>query len=119
MFKDVLRELVEKTDGGLASLVMDREGIALESYALDNAQFDINVLGVEFGIVLGQVKRAVESLQAGAAQEVAICTDKVTALLRVLGDGYFLALAIKPDGNLGKGRYLMRTTAPRLLAELH
>ena len=39
-------------------------------------------------------------------------------LIRTLGDTYFLALAIKPDGNLGKGRFLMRTAAPKLLAEL-
>ena len=31
---------------------------------------------------------------------------------------YFLALAITPEGNFGKGRYLMRTSAPKLIAEL-
>jgi hypothetical protein len=25
---------------------------------------------------------------------------------------------MRPDGNFGKGRYMMRTVAPRLLAEL-
>jgi hypothetical protein len=39
-------------------------------------------------------------------------------LIRTLGEGYFLAVAIRPDGNFGKGRYMMRTVAPRLLAEL-
>jgi predicted regulator of Ras-like GTPase activity (Roadblock/LC7/MglB family) len=118
MFQDALREIVEKTDGGIAGLIMDSEGIAVESYARDDAPFDINTIGIEFGVVLGSIKRASESLDAGRAHEVAIGTDKMIALLRTLGDNYFLALAIKPDGNIGKGRFLMRTAAPKLITEL-
>jgi predicted regulator of Ras-like GTPase activity (Roadblock/LC7/MglB family) len=118
MFQDALREIVDKTDGGLASLIMDSEGIAVESYAAPDAPFDINTIGIEFGVVLGSIKRAAESLEAGKAHEVAIGTDKMVTLIRTLGDTYFLAVALRPDGNLGKGRYLMRTVAPKLMAEL-
>jgi len=118
MFKDALRELVEKTDGGLAGLLMDAEGIALESYAKDGAPFDITTVGIEFGVVLGQVKRASQSLDAGSAHELAISTDKMITLIRALGTNYFLALAMKPEGNFGKGRFLMRAAAPKLIAEL-
>jgi predicted regulator of Ras-like GTPase activity (Roadblock/LC7/MglB family) len=118
MFQDALREIVDKTDGGLASLIMDSEGIAVESYVAGDAPFDINTIGIEFGVVLGSIKRAAESLEAGKAHEVAIGTDKMITLIRTLGDTYFLAFALKPDGNLGKGRYLMRTVAPKLIAEL-
>jgi predicted regulator of Ras-like GTPase activity (Roadblock/LC7/MglB family) len=118
MFKETLREIVEKTDGGIAGIVMDSEGITLESWAREDAGFDINTVGIEYGVILGSVKRAAESLEAGAAHEVAIGTDKMMTLIRTLGDTYFLALAIRPDGNFGKGRYLMRTAAPKLMAEL-
>ena len=118
MFRDALKEIVDKTDGGIAGLIMDSEGIAVDSYARDGAPFDINTVGIEFGVVLSSIKRAAESLDAGKAHEVAIGTDKMITLIRTLGDGYFLAVAIRPDGNFGKGRYMMRTVAPRLLAEL-
>jgi predicted regulator of Ras-like GTPase activity (Roadblock/LC7/MglB family) len=118
MFQEALKEIVDKTDGGIAGLIMDSEGIAVDSYARDGAPFDINTVGIEFGVVLGSIKRAAESLDAGKAHEVAIGTDKMITLIRTLGDGYFLAVAIRPDGNFGKGRYMMRTVAPRLLAEL-
>ena len=59
-----------------------------------------------------------ESLEAGRAREIAIATDKMIAIIRTLGDSYFLAVALQPDGNFGKGRFLMRSAAPRLLAEL-
>ncbi len=118
MFKETLRELVERTDGGIAGLVMDQEGIPLETYAVDGAPFDITTVGVEFGVVFGSIKRAAESLEAGSTQEVAIGTEKMITLIRALTPTYFLALALKPDGNFGKGRFLMRTTAPKLIAEL-
>jgi predicted regulator of Ras-like GTPase activity (Roadblock/LC7/MglB family) len=118
MFKEALKGLVDQTDGGIAGLLMDSSGIALESYARDDAAFDINMIGIEFSVVISQIKRATEMLEAGHAQEVSIGTEKMITLVRMLNETYFLALTIAPGGNFGKGRYLMRTAAPTLLAEL-
>ncbi len=118
MFLESLREIVDETEGGVAGLIMDSEGIPVESYARDDAGLDIMTIGIEFGVVLGSIKRAAESLEAGRTREVSIGTEKMITIIRTLGDTYFLAIAIRPDGNLGKGRFLMRTAAPKLLAEL-
>ncbi len=118
MFKEQLRAIVDGADGGIASLVMDSSGIALDSYAKDDAPFDINMIGIEFSVVVNSIKRATEMLEAGDAREVAVNTEKMTTIIRMLGDTYFLTLTIRPDGNLGKARYMMRTAAPKLLAEL-
>jgi predicted regulator of Ras-like GTPase activity (Roadblock/LC7/MglB family) len=118
MFQEALREIVDKTEGGVAGLIMDSEGIAVDSYARDDAPFDITTVGIEFGVVLGSIKRAADSLEAGNTSEIAIGTEKMITLIRTLNETYFLALALRPDGNLGKGRYMMRTAAPKLLAEL-
>jgi predicted regulator of Ras-like GTPase activity (Roadblock/LC7/MglB family) len=118
MFQQTLREIVDSTDGGVAGLIMDSEGIAVDSYARDDAPFDITTVGIEFGVVLGSIKRAADSLEAGKTREIAIGTEKMITIIRTLNETYFLALALRPDGNLGKGRYLMRTAAPKLIAEL-
>jgi predicted regulator of Ras-like GTPase activity (Roadblock/LC7/MglB family) len=118
MFREALREIVDGTEGGIAGLVMDSEGIAVETYTRGDAPLDITTIGIEFGVVLGSIKRAAESVDAGKAHEVAIGTDRMIAIIRTLGESYFLAVALRPDGNLGKGRYLMRAIAPKLLAEL-
>jgi predicted regulator of Ras-like GTPase activity (Roadblock/LC7/MglB family) len=97
---------------------MDASGIAVDSYAKDGAPFDITTIGVEYGVLLGSIKKAAEMLEAGTANEVAISTEKMITIIRMLGPTYFLALAITPEGNFGKGRFLMRTAAPKLLAEL-
>jgi hypothetical protein len=38
-------------------------------------------------------------------------------LLRRLNDEYFMVLIIRPDGNFGKGRFLLRMSVPKLLKE--
>ena len=118
MFQETLREIVDRTDGGVAGLIMDSEGIAVDSYSRSDAPFDITTVGIEFGVVLGSIKRAADSLEAGKTNEIAINTEKMITIIRTLNDTYFLALTMRPDGNLGKGRYMMRTAAPKLIAEL-
>ena len=118
MFREALRDIVEHTDGGLAGILMDNSGIAVETYSKDGTPFDINTVGVEFSVAFGSIKKAAEMLEAGQASEVSVGTDKMITIIRFLNATYFLALALKPDGNFGKGRYLMRTAAPKLLKEL-
>ena len=109
---------MEGTDGGLAGLLMDFEGIPLETYSRQEAPFDIEAVGVEIGEVVKAARRAVEMLDAGETKEVVVKTDRMVTLIRVLDETYFLALAIAPDGNFGKGRYMLRVAAPALIEEL-
>ena len=117
MFKEAIRDVVEGTDGGIAGILMDFEGIAVDSYVKGDS-LDINAVGAEFSVILKSIQRATESLEAGGAREIAIQSDKVMTLIRILNDEYFLALTLSPDGNFGKGRYLMRTAAPKLIEQL-
>ena len=118
MFSDTLREVVDGTDGAIASLLMDFEGIAVESYAKDRNVFDIDVVGAEFSVIIKSVRRAVESLDAGEAKELAVQADKVVTLIRVLNSDYFVALTMRPTGNMGKGRFMLRVAAPKFLEDL-
>ena len=97
MFKDALQAIVEGTEGGLAGLLMDSSGIPLETYSREGSQLDINNVGIEFSVVIGAIKRASEMLDAGATQEIAIGTERLTTIIRTLGDGYFLAIELVPD----------------------
>jgi hypothetical protein len=81
MFKDALRDLVDGTEGGMAGLLMDSSGIALETYAKDDAPFDINTIGIEFSVVIGSIKRAAEML-GPAAPRIAVGTDRLVTIIR-------------------------------------
>lgn len=118
MFKAVIREIVEKTEGGIAGLLMDTGGTPVDSFAVSDAPFDIGTIGAELSVVLKQITTASEMLEAGAAQEVSVNTEKMITVIRAINHEYYLALTMHPSGNIGKGRFLMRTAAPKLLAEL-
>jgi predicted regulator of Ras-like GTPase activity (Roadblock/LC7/MglB family) len=118
MFQALLKELVENTEGGLAALLMDFEGIAVDSYSKPGAAFDINNIGAEFSVVLKSIQRATEMLEAGSPAEIAIQAEKVTTLIRVVNATYFVAFSMTPEANIGKARYMCRTKVPALLKEL-
>ncbi|PIE06278.1 MAG: hypothetical protein CSA75_00370 [Sorangium cellulosum] len=120
MFVEALKEVVDNTDGAVAGLLMDVEGIPLETYIREGTTtpFDIEVVGAEFSVIVKSVQRTVDSLEAGGAKEVAVQADKVTTLIRMLNADYFVALALEPAGNIGKARYMLRVTAPKLMEEL-
>jgi predicted regulator of Ras-like GTPase activity (Roadblock/LC7/MglB family) len=117
VFKEALQKIVDNVEGGAAGLIMGFDGIAVESYTRA-PQLDVNTVGMEFSFILTQVKKAAELLDVGNVNEISIKAEKLTIIIRVLSSDYFLALALGPEGNFGKGRYLMRVAAPKLQTEL-
>ena len=121
MFQTHLKKLVDSTEGGVAGLLMGFDGIAVDTYIDPNPPGgapDINTIGMEFSFLLTQVKKAAESLELGGVNEVTIRTDRLTVLMRAISGEYFVALAIRAEGNFGKGRYLLRVVTPKIQAEL-
>ena len=118
MFKEILQDLVDRTDGGVAGLLMAADGIAIDQYSTGNGEFDIESVGMEYSVVLKGVQRASEMLDAGETREVSVQTERLTTVVRMLTDEYFVALAVAPGGNVGKARYLLRVTAPTLVENL-
>ena len=118
MFTEHLKKLVEDVDGGIGSLIMGLEGIAVDSYVRGSASADVTTIGMEFSFILTQVRKAGEILEIGGVEEMTIKAQQLTLIVRMLTDEYFLALMLDADGNFGKGRFFMRLAAPRLTAEL-
>jgi len=118
MFQGLLKDVVDGTSGGVASVVMDFDGIALESYSKPDAAFDVMTVGIELSVVLRSARQAAEALGAGTTQELAVVAEQMTTVVRLINANYFVALTLAPGGNVGKGRYLLRTRAPELASEL-
>ena len=118
MFKEALEAVVTGAEGGLAGLLMDFQGVAVESFTKAGETFDVDTIGAEYSVVIKSIQRAAESLEAGDAREVAIVADNMITVFRVVNAEYFVALALAPNANVGKARYLLRTAVPKLIAEL-
>jgi len=118
MFKELLREVVDSTDGAVAGLLMGYDGITLENYARGGQAIDVESVGMEYSVVLTQIRQAAEMLDIGTAREITVQTESMTTVIRLINDEYFVAVALKPGGNYGKARFQLRMKAPTLLDAL-
>ncbi|MCA9529843.1 MAG: hypothetical protein KC543_06885 [Myxococcales bacterium] len=114
MFKEALQEVVDGTEGAFAALLMGYDGIPLEQYVREDRPMNVENLGIEYTMVLKSVMNAARNLGSGSTNEVAIRAERLTTVIRLLNDEFFLAVALSPNGNSGKARYLMRVRAGSL-----
>jgi predicted regulator of Ras-like GTPase activity (Roadblock/LC7/MglB family) len=117
MFGGKLESAVKDVNGGRAAILMGFDGIPVEMYS-GESEVDIETVGMEFSVLLKEVRKAAELLDAGTAEELTVRTDQLSTVLRVINQEYFLAMAIDKNGNLGKARYLLRLLAPEMRKEL-
>jgi predicted regulator of Ras-like GTPase activity (Roadblock/LC7/MglB family) len=117
-FLDILKSATDAVDGGVASVVMGFDGISVEKYFNDSSTIDVETLGIEYSSALAEVRRTADSVKTGAVEEVAVVTDRAVVLLKPVNSNYFIALVLKPDGNFGKGRYLLGRAARAIAAEM-
>ena len=118
VFAELLRKVVDNVDGGLAAVIMGLDGIPVETYVKQSDRVDVNTVAMEFSFILGQVRKAGDSLQVGSLEELSIRAQRLVLICRMVSPQYFVAVAVAPDGNLGKARYLARLATPALVAQL-
>jgi len=115
-FSDVLKEVVHGTEGALGALIVGLDGIPVEEYSLNN-EMDLQSMTVEYSSLLKEIEKGSQAAHLGSTKEVTVIAEKAMIMLRRLNDEYFFVLIIQPDGNFGKGRFLLRMSVPRLLKE--
>ncbi len=115
-FSEILKEVVNSTEGALGAMIVGLDGIPVEEYSV-NSDMDVQAMTVEFSSLLREIEKGSQSAEMGSTKEVTVIADKAMIMLRRLNDEYFFVLIIKPDGNFGKGRFLLRVLAPKLLEE--
>lgn len=118
IFDEVVQKAVEETNGGIAAVIMASDGISITQYVKPEKNIDLETLGIEYANLLAEIAKHTEAMEAGSVKEVCLKTDNFLSVIRVLTSEYFIALILQKDGNLGKGRFILRVNAPALLKEL-
>jgi len=119
MFRDNIQRAIDRLGpDGRAGLLMGFDGITVDSYVRPGAGVDLQTVGMEFAHVIAQVRRTSSMIGLGDLREILMHTDRVTVLIQVISDEYFLAFGIDAEGSMGKARYLMRLLGPQIRAEL-
>lgn len=117
-FREHLEEVCRRVEGALACSLMGVDGIEVDAHVVDGAELDVKNLLVEYSGIFRSAREAAETHAAGGVAELSIQTDRVLTVARLVTPEYFMVVALAPDGNFGKARYLLRVTAPKLRSEL-
>ncbi len=117
-FKENLAAICSALPETYVVTLLGRDGIPLDTVSSHTTDIDISAYFIEMTGVFSAAIRSSEQMQTGQVAELCVKTDRVAAVLRPVGTEYYLAMALPPNGNTGKARYLMRVAAPKLLQEL-
>ena len=119
MFTELLNSILTRTPGSVAVSVMGFDGIPLDGKELDpETALQHQTTIVELGNLARQIRRMSDDVGTGEVQEFSVKSAGLATVLRPISDEYFIAISLKADGNIGKGRFLLRTALPKLREEL-
>ena len=123
-FASILQEIVNGCGGGIAAALMGNDGIPIQEVVSERPALrellveEIGTAGAEFGRILAEIAKASDALGGGLLHETAVVLSRFTLIFRSVDEETFLVVAIAPDGNLGKARYLIRRQLNLLRQEL-
>jgi predicted regulator of Ras-like GTPase activity (Roadblock/LC7/MglB family) len=115
-FADILKQVVNGTEGALGALIIGLDGIPVEEYNM-SGEVDLQSMTVEYSSLLKEIEKGSQAAQLGTTREVTVIAEKAMIMLRRLNPEYFFVLIMNPDGNFGKGRFLLRMSVPKLLKD--
>jgi predicted regulator of Ras-like GTPase activity (Roadblock/LC7/MglB family) len=123
IFQPTLRAIVDGVTDAVGVALMGSDGIPIDqamgaSEAGRVLHEEFSAAGVEFGRILDEIRKASDALGGGALRETVVSLARFTLVLHAVDDDTFLVLALLPDGNLGKARYLLRRHLPAIRAAL-
>jgi predicted regulator of Ras-like GTPase activity (Roadblock/LC7/MglB family) len=118
MFKEALNEIVEKTEGATGALIMGMDGIAVERVFLpEGSDTNMDVAATEVTSVVRGALRAGHNTDLGGLRELVVSFEGVSILARMVSAEYFVVLTLRPDGNVGRGRFELRKAELQLARE--
>jgi predicted regulator of Ras-like GTPase activity (Roadblock/LC7/MglB family) len=117
-FREHLQDVCRNCEGAVACSLMGVDGIEVDTHLEGGPDLDVKSLLVEYSGLFRSAREASEAHEAGGVAELSVHTDKLLTVARLISPEYYMVVALSPDGNLGKARYLLRVTAPKLRSEL-
>lgn len=115
-FSGILKETVDRVDGAVSAMIIGSDGISVEEYASEKL-INLEDLSAEASAMIRDIGNASETLGIGEAKEFSIISERCGIIMRKINSDYYLALVIKPEGNYGKGRFVLKSTVPKIEKE--
>lgn len=110
-FSEVLKGAVESVNGAVSAMIIASDGIPVEEFYTEKF-LDLADLGAEASAMIRDIESLSREMKLGEAKEFSIIAEACGIIVRRIADGYYLALVLKPEGNYGKGRFVLRRAVP-------
>jgi predicted regulator of Ras-like GTPase activity (Roadblock/LC7/MglB family) len=110
-FESILGQVLNECPGALGVALMGSDGIPIAQVVASSPPDlgdEVSLLGIEFGRILDEARKAADAASAGGVFELTVQTERFHVVVHALDRDTYLMLALAPDANVGKGRYLMR-----------
>jgi predicted regulator of Ras-like GTPase activity (Roadblock/LC7/MglB family) len=119
-FEPTLQKMIDACPGALGIAMMGSVGIPVADIAGPDPEGAdvVGGAGVEFGRILEEVRKASDALTAGRLEELIVGLARFTLVFRAVDDELFVVVALAPNGNLGKARFLLRRHLGELREQL-
>ena len=115
---EILRKIVEGTPGAKGAILMGFDGISVEQWVPEGTDTDIESMAMEFSFRFLELRDAADSLEMGMISDITLKAEFGTVLVRVLSQEYFVTVLLENAAHMGKGRWLLRSQAKALNADL-
>ncbi|RMG02862.1 MAG: hypothetical protein D6726_06715 [Nitrospirae bacterium] len=115
-FSETLKEAVERVEGAVASIIIASDGIPVEEHVVEKL-IDFSDLSAEASNLIRDIEMASEDLNLGTAREFALISERCGIFMRRITSEYYFALVLRPDGNFGKARFVLRLLVPKIEKE--
>lgn len=107
MFKQILEELINHTQGAFAALVVDLDGLLIDSCGRSEG-CNFEQMAAHFSQLLKNSAEMTSSLQSSSLMEVSFVASDLRVVMRVLAGSYSVVLLLSEGANLGQARFELR-----------
>src|ERR1051326_2553887 len=117
-FDKLLENLVDTIDGARGAVFLDHDGEVVQHYLAHKSVAELDLIGAYHGITLTTCRKFSDEVEMGTIDFMICQYKEATCLIKTLNAGYFVLLALGPQGNIGQAMYNLRELAAELNTEM-
>ncbi len=110
-FSELLKGIVSRVEGSLGASIMGLDGIAIEQVQnpqeADSAD-KLTLVATSHATLLRNSMRMSSDVGVGSLNELTLISTEMILVIKLINREYFVVVAIRPEGNLGRARYELR-----------
>lgn len=117
-FDNLLEELVDTVYDARGAIFLDNDGEVVQLHVVHKSLKELDLIGAYHGITLSSCRKFSDEIDMGDI-DIMLCRYKnATCLVKTLHAGYFVLLALGPQGNIGQAIYKLKDVAEKLNIEM-